>query len=37
MVNIDSDVAMLVFIGVCYQLFRWFTTGQDGFNSEWYK
>jgi|GEM_PF-2968063 hypothetical protein len=37
MVTVDSAVAILVFVGVCYWIVRWFTTGQGGLNSEWYK
>jgi len=37
MVSIDSVIAITVFVGVCYLILRWFTTGQGGLNSEWYK
>jgi hypothetical protein len=37
MVNAESAVAILVFVGVCYSPFRWFSTGHGGLNSEWYK
>ena len=37
MINVENAVAITVFVGVCYWLVRWFTTGQGGLNSELYK
>ncbi|MFC6757975.1 MULTISPECIES: hypothetical protein [Haloarcula] len=33
--SIESAVAILVFVGVCYTAARWFVTGGGGLNSEW--
>ena len=37
MVNVESAIAMLVFIGVGYSVLRWFLTDGEGLNSEWYR